>query len=77
MRTVIQKWGNSLGIRIPRLYVKEFDLRNGSPVDITEEEGKLIIKPQKETLEKLLEKITPENIHEEINFGKTEGNEEW
>jgi len=77
MQTVIQKWGNSLGIRIPRLYVKEFDLRNGSPVDITEEEGKLIIKPQKETLEKLLEKITPENIHEEINFGKTEGNEEW
>jgi antitoxin MazE len=77
MQTVIQKWGNSLGIRIPRLYVKEFDLRNGSPVDITEEEGKLIIRPQKETLEKLLEKIAPENLHEEISFGNTEGYEEW
>ena len=37
MQTVVQKWGNSLGIRIPNLYVKEFDLRNGSSVEIVEE----------------------------------------
>ena len=45
MQTVVQKWGNSLGVRIPSLYVKEFNLRNGSAVDIVEEDGQLVIKP--------------------------------
>ncbi len=26
MQTVVQKWGNSLGIRIPAVYAREFDL---------------------------------------------------
>ena len=41
METVVQKWGNSLGVRIPSMFVKEFDLHNGSSVDITEEDGKI------------------------------------
>jgi antitoxin MazE len=77
MQTVVQKWGNSLGIRIPNLYAKELDLRNGSAVDITEESGKLIIRTQKLTLEDLLAKVTRENIHEEIGTGPSVGKEEW
>jgi hypothetical protein len=50
MKTVVQKWGNSLGIRIPSLYVKEFDLKNGSSVEIIEESGKLVIVPKNITL---------------------------
>ena len=77
MQTVVQKWGNSLGIRIPNLYVKEFDLRNGSSVEIVEEEGKLVIKPGKLTLEQLLSQVTEENIHEPWETGPSVGKEEW
>ena len=77
MQTVVQKWGNSLGIRIPNLYVKEFNLKNGSQVDVVEEEGKLVIKPQKLTLEMLLSGITEENKHAAIETGPSVGNEEW
>ena len=76
MQTVVQKWGNSLGIRIPSLYVKEFDLRNGSSVEIVEEEGKLVIKPGKLTLEQLLSQITDDNIHEPWETGPSVGKEE-
>ena len=77
MQTVVQKWGNSLGIRIPSLYVKEFDLRNGSSVEIVEEEGRLVIKPGKLTLEQLLSQVTEENIHEPWETGPSVGKEEW
>ena len=77
MKTVIQKWGNSLGIRIPSLYVKEFALKNGSSVEILEEEGKIIIVPKKVTLESLVSGITKENIHESIETGESVGKEEW
>ena len=77
MQTVVQKWGNSLGIRIPNLYVKEFNLKNGSRVEVIEEEGKLIIKPQKLTLEMLLSGITDENKHAAIETGPSVGKEEW
>jgi len=77
MQTVIQKWGNSLGIRIPALYTKDLELKNGSTVDISEVDGKLIIVPKKSSLDELLAKVTPENIHESVETGTSIGNEEW
>jgi antitoxin MazE len=77
MQTVVQKWGNSLGIRIPSLYVKEFNLRNGNSVEIIEEDGKIVILPPKKTLEELLSRVTSENIHTAIETGPSVGNEEW
>jgi len=77
MKTMVQKWGNSLGIRIPSLYVKEFALQNGSSVEISREEGKIIIVPKKLTLDSLVSKITKENIQESIETGKSLGKEEW
>jgi len=77
MQTVVQKWGNSLGVRIPNLFVKEFDLHNGSSVEISEENGKIVIIPKKLTLTDLLNQISEENIHEEVSTGKSVGNEQW
>jgi len=77
MQTVVQKWGNSLGIRIPSLYAKEFGLRNGSSVDIVEEGGKLVIKPRKITLDQLLAQVTDDNLHEPWETGPSAGREEW
>ena len=77
MQTVVQKWGNSLGIRIPSMYVKEFNLKNGASVEILEENGTIVIVPPKITLEDLLLKVTNENIHESIETGVSIGSEEW
>ncbi len=77
MQTVVQKWGNSLGIRIPSLYVKEFNLRNGNSVEITEEDGKIIISPPKKNLNDLLKMVTNDNKHNAIETGTSIGNEEW
>jgi antitoxin MazE len=77
MQTVVQKWGNSLGIRIPSHYVKEFNLKNGAPVDIIERNGTIVIVPPKTTLDILLSKVSENNIHEPIETGVSVGNEEW
>ena len=80
MITHIQKWGNSLAFRIPKKIADDLDLTKDSSVEIREEQGKLIVVPVKEqkyVLEDLLSKITPENLHREINTGEPSGNEVW
>jgi len=77
MQTLVQKWGNSLGVRIPSLYVKEFNLKNGTNVEITEEDGKIVIVPALKELTEMLSRITEENIHLPIETGSSVGNEEW
>ncbi len=76
MEAKIQKWGNSLGIRIPINIIRDLALENGSTVEIEEIEDQIVIKPKK-NLEDLLSCITADNIHHEIDFGKSEGNESW
>jgi antitoxin MazE len=77
METVVQKWGNSLGIRIPAVFAREFNLVNGSSVEIKEEKGKLVIIPKKQTLEELLSLVTKENLPSAVETGASVGKEEW
>ena len=77
MQTVVQKWGNSLGIRIPSMYVKEFNLKNGNSVEIIEDNGNIVIVPPKKSLDEYISRITIENIHESIETGSSVGKEEW
>jgi antitoxin MazE len=77
---VVAKWGNSLGIRIPIQIAKQVNLKEGTGVIFTVLEGSLVIKPErrkKYTLDELLEGMTPENVHEEVEMGKPVGNEIW
>jgi antitoxin MazE len=73
MEAVIKKWGNSLGIRIPNLIVREMSLKDGSFVSIEEKENEIIIKPVRKSklkarpyLFEILSQINEQNIHEEI-----------
>lgn len=77
MKTTIQKWGNSLAIRIPRLLAEEIQLQENSTVDLTISSGKLVIVPADPgiTLESLVEQITDENRHNEIGTGPRVGSE--
>ena len=79
MEIKIQKWGNSLAIRIPKSYIKDINLEQGSVIDILKEKDRIIIKPKKkkEKLHELLNKINIENIHTEIDTGDRSGNEIW
>ena len=78
MEAMVQKWGNSLGIRIPNLIVREFSLKNGSIVNINDNGNEIVIKPVKKSkLSEMLDNINDQNLHQEIDWGKPVGNEIW
>jgi antitoxin MazE len=80
MLTRVQKWGNSLALRIPKAFADEVALAYDSPVELSIVDGKLLIEPVAEaslTLEQLLAAITADNIHAEIDTGEPVGNEVW
>ena len=77
MQTHIQKWGNSLGIRIPMKFSRDLKLKPGSLVNVMLEDRRLIILPQRYTLEEMLIGITEDNLHHETLAGKPRGQEEW
>ena len=80
MKTRIQKWGNSLAVRIPRPFAEETNLHEDCTVDVSLHDGKLIVVPVADptpTLEELVRKITPRNRHRETETGGPIGNEVW
>ena len=79
MKTHVQKWGNSLAVRLPKHIVREIGLDYNSTVEMNVEEGKLILQRSDEipTLESLLSKVTKDNLHEIVDTGKPTGNEAW
>jgi len=78
MKTVLRKWGNSLGIRIPNMIVQDLDLSNGLQVEIEKDGTKIMISPrQTSKLAELLEGITGQNMHSEQATGRAVGREIW
>jgi antitoxin MazE len=79
MITKVQKWGNSLGVRIPKSVAQDAELRERASVELRVEGGHLMIVPagKKYTLEELVSKITPENRHPETDWGPPVGKEIW
>jgi antitoxin MazE len=78
MRTTIQEWGNSLGIRIPKAIAKELSLRPGLHLTITIENNHIALYPQKYCLDDMLNQITEDNKHGlEWNDNDRQGAEEW
>lgn len=80
MRTRIQKWGNSLALRIPGHVAREIGLRKETPVDVSLTDGKVVITPvtgPEPTLEQLLAGITDTNSHHEFDTGPATGKETW
>jgi antitoxin MazE len=78
MEATVRKWGNSLGVRIPNLLVRELSLKDGSLVDINDRGKEIIIKPvKKNRLSEMLSNINENNIHKEIETGGPVGKEIW
>jgi len=79
MKVQIQKWGNSLALRIPRSFAVETQIEEGSTVEMVVNKSGILMKPAKleVTLDDLLVQITVENLHGEVDFWKPEGDEVW
>jgi len=80
MLTKVQKWGNSLALRIPKAFAVDAQLENDSFVEISMVKGKIVITPIQApswTLDELLAGVTKENLHDEIDTGFAVGKEIW
>lgn len=80
MITKVQKWGNSLALRIPKTFAAEARLENDSLVEMAVIDGQIVVKPVRPpawTLEQLLAGIHNENIHPETDTDHPLGKETW
>ncbi len=80
MHVKAQKWGNSLGIRIPKSYTINANIEEGTEIDLVFENGFIVMKPiqkVKKKLDDFLCLVTPENIHAETQTGNIVGGEIW
>jgi antitoxin MazE len=79
MRARVQKWGNSLALRIPKAAAEACALENGAEVDLSMDNGRLVVSPilPRYTLDELLAGVTPENVHGEIGPQGSVGLEAW
>ena len=80
MRVQVQKWGNSLALRIPKPFAAEVQVEEGTFVDLSVVKGKLVATPatsKKITLSQLLAKVSRANLHGEVGTGPSVGREAW
>ena len=78
MTTKVQKWGNSLAVRIPKQFAA--GLRSGTSITMGRKGDTLLIqveKKQKYSLKDLVSKIDPKKLHQEFDWGKPKGKETW
>lgn len=76
MQTRVQKWGNSLGVRIPRSLAEQIGLGAGTEVSLSTKDGQLVVKPALPTrlsLDELMAGVTDNNLHLSVDTGSAVG----
>lgn len=80
MRAHIRKWGNSLALRIPKAFAADANFGEGTPVELTLVDGRLIAAPVRAphiSLRRLLARVRREQLHDETAWGTRVGKEPW
>jgi antitoxin MazE len=80
VKVKVQRWGHSLAVRIPKSYAADTRIQQDTEVELSIDNGRLIISPllpRAITLEELLENVTPENLHREFETGPPVRSEIW
>ena len=81
MKARVQKWGNSLAVRIPTAFAAELGLEADTTIELSVRDDTLVIERNDDlpeiSLDELLAGVTDENTHEEIRTGPPVGNEVW
>ena len=77
--TQLAKWGNSLGLRLPKSVAREAQLDEGDMVDVSVDNGAIVIRPSRPrySLDELVRRITVRNRHQESDWGAAVGDEVW
>ncbi len=77
MQVLLSKWGNSLGLRLPKALTAEIGVSVGQKVEVRAEDGRIIVEPVRKTytLEQLMENVTPEAMREAWDWGDDVGRE--
>lgn len=77
MTATIQKWGNSLALRIPMAVAKQIQVSEGDDVQLKVGASGLTVKPvpKRLFLDDLLDQMTPENLHPATDWGDDVGRE--
>ena len=80
MKTRVQRWGNSLAVRIPKSFAEEVGLKDNTAVELRLDRGKLVLEPSEPSaprLEELLRGVRKSNLHDEVDSGPAQGKEAW
>jgi len=80
VQTKVQRWGNSLGLRIPRAFAAEAGVEAGAAVELSLRDGDLIVsraRRPKYRVDELIRKVNAKNLHSEVNTGDPVGREVW
>ncbi len=81
MTTTIQKWGNSLAVRLSKHVAEDADIEEGSVVEVSAKDSGIVIrvvpKTKEYSLKELLKGVTPHNKHKEVDWGPPRGKEIW
>jgi antitoxin MazE len=80
MQVRVQKWGNSLAVRIPKPLAEDADVKEGTVLNLAVSEGKVIAVPvrkKKLSLKQMLAHVTRKNLHAEVDSGSPVGREIW
>jgi antitoxin MazE len=77
--TQIAKWGNSLGLRLPKAVTREAHVDAGDTVEVSVRNGAIVVRPSRPSysLDQLVAKITPRNRHDESDWRARVGREAW
>jgi antitoxin MazE len=75
----VVRWGNGMAIRIPKALLRDANLQEGDTLSLSVRSGAIIAKPvkTKPVLDDLLAKVSPENVHDAMEWGKPRGKEAW
>jgi len=80
VRAHVRKWGNSLAVRIPSSFAEEIGLQEDGQIEMSVSDGKVLIEPATSptySLDQLLDRVTDDNLHPEVDWGEPVGNEVW
>lgn len=79
MKTKIQKWGNSLGVRLPKSITEQKELKAGLAVSVLIQNNQIVIEPivEEMSLDSMMTSVTSKNLHKETDWTESLGNEVW
>jgi len=80
MTTTIQKWGNSQGIRLPKIYLDDLNIKEGNEVEVLKHDNVIVIMPtaqKRKTIQELFADYNGDYTPEEIDWGSPVGGEVW